>query len=255
VIVVVCSWRGIGATTSALLVADRFAAASDDGAWLIEADPAGGVLSGRLRLTPSEIGGLERVAFPTEPVSPVDAFRQVAQHRGSLHIVAAPADPFRAFACHSPRTPWVPALHDLGGVVVVDAGRIRAGAPTWQLLDMADVVLVVSSPEVSAAVASAEWVHARGRVSPADGGLSDATVRLLLVDGPGGIALSRATLHAELAEQFGGWLPWEPAAVDLVHRGASLDDRRLRRSPLAVAVTQLAAGLETAAGAKQRMLR
>ena len=37
---VVGGWRGVGATTTALLAASCLAAADPDGAWLIEADPA-----------------------------------------------------------------------------------------------------------------------------------------------------------------------------------------------------------------------
>ena len=99
------------------------------------------------------------------------------------------------------------------------------------------------SPEVSAAVASAEWLHAAGRVSSSDPGLEIERVRMVAVDSPGGVAFDRAALADEFGLQWGGWLPWEPLAVDLVHRGAMLDDRRLRRSALAAGVTDLAASI------------
>jgi hypothetical protein len=71
--------------------------------------------------------------------------------------------------------------------------------------------------------------------------------RLVFVDSPGGVSFPRAMLSDELGDQFAAWLPWEPAAVDLIHRGAMPDDRRLRRSALIAAVTHLTTDL-TAVG-------
>ena len=238
-IVAVGSWRGTGATTAALLAAVCWSAADEAGAWLIEADPAGGVLAGRMQLPQHLLGGLERVAFPTERVAGVEAFRAVAHVAGNLRVVAAPADPFRAHACHQPRLPWATSLRDLPGTVVVDVGTMRAGSPVWPVLAQADVMLLVASPEVSAAVAATEWVQAAGRVSPADPGLHEAIARIVFVEAHSGVAFSRATLLADMGEQCAGWLPWEPSAVDLVHRGASAGDRRLRRSALMAAVKQM----------------
>jgi hypothetical protein len=236
-IVTVGTWRGLGGTTAALVLASCMA--EQGPAWLVEADPAGGALAGRMRFEAHELGGLERVAFPVERTSPAEAFDRVAHRVGDLRIVSAPADPFRGHACHRPRVPWVPALHDLGGPVVVDIGRLRTGAPTRNLLSLADVVIMVTTPEVSAAVATTEWVHARGRVSPDDAALDDPIVLVVVVDVPGGIAFTRHALQADLASQWGEWLPWEPGTVDLIHRGASSDDRRLRRSPLLHAARRL----------------
>ena len=238
-IIAVGSWRGTGATTAALLAGACLAVADEAGAWLVEADPAGGVLAGRMHIAAQSVGGLERVAFPTERVSTLEAFEALAHVAGNLRVVAAPADPFRAHACHQPRMPWAASLRDLPGSVVVDVGTLRAGSPVWPVLAQADAVVLVASPEVSAAVSAAEWEQAAGRVSPADPGLIEARARILFVASPGGLAFPRATLQAELREQFAGWLPWETAAVDLVHRGATASDRRLRRSALMAAVNQM----------------
>lgn len=238
-IIAVGSWRGVGATTAALLAASCLAAADEAGAWFVEADPAGGVLAGRMDVPPHCLAGFERVAFPTERMSVMESMSAVAHVVEGLHVVLGPADPFRAFACHQPRMPWAPALRDLPGSVVIDVGTVRAGSPVWPVLAQADVVLLVSSAEVSSAVAASEWVQAAGRVSPADPGLLDSPARLVFVDSPSGLALSRATLQADLGDQFAGWLPWEPTTVDLVHRGAPSSDRRLRRSALMGAVNQM----------------
>jgi hypothetical protein len=134
----------------------------------------------------------------------------------------------------------VPALHDLAGSVVVDIGRVRAGTPARALIAVADVVLLVTSPELSAAVSSAEWVQAAGRVSAADHALDDIDVRVVVVDAPAGLGFARSTLRTE---HWDSWLPWEPGTIDLVHRGAELDDRRLRRSALIDAVRRLTSSL------------
>ena len=248
-IVAVASWRGIGATTAALFIATCLAASDEQGAWLVEADPAGGVIAGRMQLPQRSVGGLERVAFPSERGAVSAAFETVAHHAGGLRVVAAPADPFRAFACHQPRAPWVAALRELPGSVVVDVGTLRAVSPAWPVLALADCVLLVSSPEVSSAVASADWLQAGGRVSPTDTGLLEAKARLVFVESQSGVAFAKATLLAELGDKCVGWLPWEPATVDLVHRGASATDRRLRRSPLVAAVSQLLLGISADVGA------
>ncbi len=229
-IVTVGSWRGTGATTVALLAA--VSAAADGPVWFIEADPAGGVLAGRMVLDSEAVGGLERVAFGPGHNSALDAFESVSQRLGDLRVVTAPADPFRAHACHLPRVPWVHLLDELPGLVVVDIGRVRAGSPALAVVRRSDRFLLVTVPEVSAVVASAEWLASAGRVSADDTEVAGPEVRMMVVDAPGGVGFTRTTLERELADQWGGWVPWEPPTVDLVHRGAAPDDRRLRRSPL-----------------------
>lgn len=235
-IIAVTSWRGVGTTTTALLLAAALAVT--DETWLVEADPAGGVLSGRLHVAAHELGALERMSFPTG--STVPSADELAHHRDALHVLTAPVDPFRASACHTPRMPWSSSLRELGRDVVIDIGRMRQGTPAWSLLALVDAVVAVLSPEVGAAVASAEWLRASGRVSSSDPGLEVDNVRMAAVASPGGVAFDRTALAGEFGERWGGWLPWEPAAVDLVERGAGLDDRRLRRSALVTACVELA---------------
>jgi hypothetical protein len=132
--------------------------------------------------------------------------------------------------------------------VVVDVGTLRGGTPAWPVLQRADRVVMVASPEVSAVVASMEWLKAGGRVSPSDPGFDESKAGLVVVDSPGGLAFPRSTLVAELGDCCKGWLPWEPATVDLVHRGAPADDRRLRKSALIGATQRLLADLSTSEG-------
>lgn len=238
--VAVGAWRGTGATTAALALAAAFAD-TDPSTLLVEADPAGGVLSGRVAIPLEAVGGLEAVAFPAIGTAP--APDDVAFSCGDVRIVAAPADPFRADACHRPREPWATRLAARDGVSVVDVGRVRCGTPARAVLECADVLVMVLTPEVGGAVGTVEWVRGAGRVSPSDSELVGTEIRLLVVDAPCGVAFPRRTVESELGDLLVGWLPWEPSAVDLLQRGASLDDRRLRRSAFATEAARVAVAL------------
>lgn len=249
-IVAVAGWRGVGTTTASLLLASALASQSDaevDAAWLVEADPAGGVLAGRLQVSAAALGGLEQLCFPpagigVEPVA-------VAARTGSLSIVLAPADPFRADACHRARMPLVETLARLDSPVVIDVGRLRGATPARPLVERADAVLVVTSPEVSSAVSTVEWLQAAGRVSSLDPAIESADLSMLVVDSPCGVAFPESTVTSELGERLAAWLPWEPRTVDAVHHGVAIADRRLRRSRLAGAVIELARRLSDRYGA------
>ena len=235
--VAVGAWRGVGGTTAALALAAAFAT-TDPETLLVEADPAGGVLAGRMAVPPEAVGGLEAAAFPV--IGSALTLDDVAFTSGTMRVVTAPADPFRADACHRPREPWVTRLASRSGTAVVDVGRLRGGSPVRSVLECADVLVVVLTPEVGGAVGTVEWVRAAGRVSPADGELAGTEIRLLVVDAPCGVSFPRRTVESELGDLLVGWLPWEPPAVDLLQRGAPLDDRRLRRSAFAVEATRVA---------------
>jgi MinD-like ATPase involved in chromosome partitioning or flagellar assembly len=236
-ITVVTSWRGVGATTTAFLLAA--AMAGDESSWLIEADPAGGVLSGRVHLTTATVAGLERVAFGPIGLSAGETFGAIAEPIGAVRLVVAPADPYRAHTCHMPRVPWQTTLRSLDHDVVIDAGRHRPGSPVGALLRQADVVVVVTSPDVTDVVATGEWLRARGRVAVDEPGFGDVPCVVAAVAAPAGVAFSERTLRDEFGDRFGSWLQWEPATVDLVLRGGAPDDRRLRRSSLLAGARQL----------------
>lgn len=246
-IVGVGSWRGTAATTTALLLAASMAASTHggEGCWLIEADPAGGVLAARLSLPRHAAGALERVAFPTSrSVSTTERFVDVAAHFGDLRIITAPGDPFRAWACHTPRLAWAALLRELGGPVVVDLGTMRGGAPHAALLAQLDHLLLAATHDPVSLVATSTWIDSLGRVSPADAGLPVDVCRIVVVDDPRvGDRVGRLTVERDLGDRLAGWLPWAPAVVDAIQRGVPLADRRLRRQPLIHAVDELAAAL------------
>jgi hypothetical protein len=235
-IIGVGTWRGTGSTTTAMLIA-RMLAAQGDAPWLIEADPAGGALAGRLPLAPEHAGGLERIAFPAGRLAATERFDAAFDEIYGVRVVTAPGDPFRAWACHTPRLAWAPALRELDGPVLIDLGRMRGGAPTGAVLEQLDVLLLTTTPDPVSLVSTLEWARLLGRVSPADVGLPLDLVRLAVVDLPIGHGrVPRSHAEDELGDRFAGWLPWAPDVVDLIIRGADPTDRRLRRQPLIQAV-------------------
>ena len=237
-IVVVTSWRGVGASTTAFLLAAELSA--DEPAWLLEADPAGGTWAGRVDLAPSNLAGLEHIAFGPSGLEPAELFGAVAQPVGAVRMVVAPADPHRAHTCHRPRIAWPAMLHSLPGDVVVDAGRHRAGSPVGALWRAADVIVLVTAPEVPAVVASSEWLRACGRVAAEEAGFGDVSCTVAVVASPGGVAFGEQAIRSDFGRQFGAWLEWEPNTVDLMTRGVPTTDRRLRRSALIAGVHRLA---------------
>ena len=66
------TWRGSGATTAALTMAMTTAMRIRHPVWLVEADPAGGVLAARLGID-TRVSGLEHLAFPIGTASRTDA--------------------------------------------------------------------------------------------------------------------------------------------------------------------------------------
>jgi hypothetical protein len=89
---------------------------------------------------------------------------------------------------------------------------------------------VVTSPEVSSAVSTVEWLQAAGRVSSLDAALDNVDLSMLVVDSPCGVAFPESTVRSELGDRLAAWLPWEPRTVDAVHHGTSIADRHQRRS-------------------------
>jgi hypothetical protein len=238
VIVGVGSWRGVGATTTALAVSASLAGRGLQ-PWLIEADPAGGVLAARIAGVHGA-GGLEEIAFPTERHDIVERFNNAAIDVGGSRLITAPGDPFRAWSCHAPRMPWVHALRDLDGPVIVDLGRLRGGSPIGAVLAQVDLLLIVSDADVVSVVSTIEWATALGRIAPTDAALPIDLTRVVVVDAPTTLErIGRTDAQAELGDRFAGWLPWSPESIRLLHAGARVDDRRLRRHGLTDAASHL----------------
>jgi MinD-like ATPase involved in chromosome partitioning or flagellar assembly len=235
-IVAVGSWRGVGTSTTALLLA---AAGALDGrpAWLVEADPGGGVLTSRAPDL-SGVDSLGAVAFGPHHDRPDRLLEYASRPLGQMRVVTAPWDSFKAWsAVASPRRPWLDGLRRLDGLVVVDVGSLRGGdVPAWQIVERADALVMVTSPEPAALTSTVAWMDAKGQSAPGVAGLSLDTSRLVVVDAP---ILSAErfgpSVAGELGDRLVGWWPWDPKVVDHVHRGGSLDHRSIRRSDLPAA--------------------
>ena len=238
-IIGIASWRGTGATTAAMGVAASLAARGA-APWLIEADPAGGVLAARLPRGVLTSGGLEQVAFPDSRSSAVERFEAAAIELAGVRIVTAAGDPFRAWACHAPRVPWAPALRELDGPVIVDLGRLRGATPVQAVLAQLDSLMLVCDADVVSVVSSLEWAEALGHAAPSDTAMPVDITRIAICDAPTTFhRIGRTDTEAELGDRFVGWLPWDTAAVRALMNGSRLDDRRLRRSSFVQAVHHL----------------
>lgn len=212
---------GPGGTTFALGLA---AAAAEHGtAWLVEADPAGGVLVGRCEPL-SGARSLVDLAFPGShaPGGTVELAVAAAQPLGHTRVIIAPEAPAQAYECVArPRHRWPSQLCSLPGRVVVDCGRLFPGSPALDLLRQADAVVVVAPPEGGDVYRFVQWASEGQRVVESP---------LLVTSGPGRYP-ARAVAR-EVGAAFLGALPSARREVELLERGASTSHRQLYRSAL-----------------------
>lgn len=240
------SWRAIGTTTTSLALAQALAVLGER-PWLVEADPSGGVLGARVDDLSAHVGALERIAFgPVEADRTLaDSFRDAARTVAGVRVVTGTGDPFRAWSCHQPRHDWVGHLEQLDGTVVVDLGTLRRSAPIAPLLRRLDLMLLVANPDAVSLVGTIDWIESGGRSTPGvttpDAEDLPALVRIAVVDTPVVIErVPRFDIEIELGDRLAGWLGWSPMAVDQLHRGGALTDRRVQRDPFVSEVLALA---------------
>ncbi len=245
--IAVTSWRGIGTTTSALLLGAASAAADPSRSVLvIEADPAGGVLAARSPVLQGRAGGLNQVAFPVVSMALREQWAAAAVEIGDASVVPGIGDSFQAWsAVAAPTSDWIGNLSKAADLVIVDIGTVRGQSPAWRIACAADLVVAVCSPDPVSVVSTLEWGTSRGKSMPGVEALASDTARLLVVDAPvvGRERFDAATVSAEVGDRLIGWWPWDPALVDSVLRGAGWAHRSVRRSPLAAAVSATAATL------------
>ena len=232
-IVAVCTVKGtLGATTTALVTAA--AGATVVPAWLIEADPSGGVLAGLCRHLATS-PGLERLTSNRDPFA-FEYLDSVSQPLGAFRVAVAPADAFRAtVAVSSPRSEWLSDLARMKGLVVVDIGRIGGGSPSWPILAFADMVIVVAAPTPLGLAGAVEWCEHGGRIAPGLTGVDPTVCRIATVHPPDKRRQQHfdpTDVRAQLGARLAACLPWDPNAVDLLLRGAEFGYPRLKGSPL-----------------------
>lgn len=234
-VIAVGSWRGSGATTASMLLAAG-AAALGEQAWLVEADPAGGVLQGRSPLLEGVRCGLSDVAMGRHDETPRVALESSARSIGGVSVIPGIADSYAAWASvASPRVAWIDQLRRLSGVVVCDIGSLRGGpVPSWKVCEVADIVVMCATADAVSVVSTLGWIEAKGQSAPGVPGLAIDNARLLVIDSPAasGERFRADGLRAEIGDRMIGWWPWEPRLVDAVLRGGTLDHRSLRRLTL-----------------------
>lgn len=212
---------GPGGTTFALGLA---AVAAEQGAgWLVEADPAGGVLVGRCEQLDGR-RSLVDLAFPSAqaPGGPPELAASAAQALGNTSVIIAPEQPTRAYECVArPKHRWPANLRHLPGWVVVDCGRLFPGSPAVDVLRYADAVVVVTPPEGGDVYRFLQWSTEGQRVVESP---------LLVTSGPG--RFTPRQLAREVGDAYLGPIPYAPKEVDLLERGASTSHRSLYRSEL-----------------------
>ena len=249
VIVVTQLRGGPGGTTFALALA---AVAAEQGpSWLIEADPAGGVLVGRCASLTGD-RSLVDLAFPG-PTAPGDAaglMTEAAQRLGHTSVVIAPEQPAQAYECVArPRFRWPAHLRSLPGRVVVDCGRLFPGSPSLDVLRHADVVVVVAPPEGGDVYRFVQW---------AADGQHLVEVPLLVTSGPGRFPARHIAREVgrgvarDVGDAYLGPVPSAPHEVDLLERGASTSHRQLYRSELVRSMLARLQGIDAAVAAAPR---
>lgn len=222
-LVAVGSVRGApGVTTTALLLASCL-----DGAVLVEADPAGGVLAVRYGL--GREPGLTTLA--ATPARERARLLEHAQDAGGVPVVVGPD------AAEASEALWrgagdalAAAVRDAGGWVVVDAGRVHR--PT-AVVRRADLVLLAVHPVAEQLVGATHLVASlRGAV--------DGDVAVMLVgDGPYRAADVETVLDCPVVAH----LPDDEATAAHLRDGRGTR-ARVARSRLARAVSALAEQVE-----------
>jgi cellulose biosynthesis protein BcsQ len=232
--------KGTGVSTSAFTVAA--ALAGHGPVTYVEADPSGGSLLSRctdLRAA----GDLYDAAMSRDP----GGLASIVQRLGDVDVVPSWGRPFRTLqALSRPRVPWELLFDEVEGTVVVDLGRLYPGAPTFGVLNAMDVIVLVAPPEPGAVAATMEWAIRGGRDSGGDVGV--AVDRIVMITNEVVGRRSRVSVTPrEMASLQGppylGHLPHDETAVELLHRGASMQHKSLRRRPFGESAATIAAGL------------
>ncbi|WP_107706231.1 P-loop NTPase family protein [Nocardioides allogilvus] len=194
---------------------------------LVEADPTGGsgILAGFLRGTTPYDAGLIELAL--SPLGVADALREVVRPLSpSVSLVAGTRTHAQAAALNDVWEPLAVALKELeanGQDVIVDGGRLGLAGSPQQLLDAADVTLLVTRatlPSISAARSWAETVRQPASGWPHPG---------LLLIGEG-----QPYRDSDVAKVLGmpvvADLPDDPTAAAVYQRGAT-PPRRFETGP------------------------
>lgn len=140
---------------------------------------------------------------------------------------------------------------ELAGTVIVDLGRVYPDAPTLGVLNAMDVIVLVSASEPGPVATTMEWAGRGGRHAAGDVGVSPERIVMMtneVVARRRRVSVTPREMASLQGPPYVGHFEHDEAAVDLLHRGASVLHRSLRRSPLVQSATNLAAVLADRAG-------
>lgn len=225
-----------GVTTLAAALAARLHHRGED-TLLVEADPDGGVLAARYRLslspTLTELAGSAR-----RSVSCADARRHAQRIGPHLPVVVAhPAAEQTSAALRTCAQQLVPVLAEDDIRAVVDLGRWRPGSPAAPFIDHADPVFLVIRPTLDQVV---QVLHA------IDGFLDRTRVRLVLV---GEVPYTASQIAEVTGLEVAAILPADERSPD------PFAPVRRRHSAWSSAIEQLATRVARSAGGHERTER
>ncbi|HKH05366.1 MAG TPA: hypothetical protein VKA65_09405 [Acidimicrobiales bacterium] len=201
VITLVSAKGSPGVTTAAAALA---AAATLRGETvLVELDPAGGDVQAYTGVV-DDPGVVRAAGALRREVSGTAIGTNLTEAPPSVPALLAPtAGLMAASVIGSVVDRWRPALHELGGTVVVDAGRWEASQPTARRVSVGDVLALVCRPSV----ASVE--HARHVVNRLREVARQPIVALVVGLKP----YAPAEVAAQLEIPLGGAIAWDPRAT------------------------------------------
>jgi MinD-like ATPase involved in chromosome partitioning or flagellar assembly len=232
--------KGAGVSTSAF--AEAACLAIHGPVTYVEADPSGGSLLSRCDGLQAA-GDLYDAAMSRDP----GGLAGVVQRLGDVDVVPSWGRAFRTLqALTRPRVPWDLLFDEVAGTVVVDLGRLYPNAPTLGVLNAMDVVVLVSPPEPGAVATTMEWATRGGRDAAGDVGVSIDRIAMITNEVVGRrprVTVTPRELASLQGPPYLGHLPHDEPAVELLHRGASMRHKTLRRRPLTEAASTIAAGL------------
>jgi hypothetical protein len=232
--------KGAGVSTASVSEAAHLA--SRGPVTYVEADPSGGSLLSRCDdLRPA--CDLYDAAMSRDP----GGLAGIVQRLGDVDVVPSWGRAFRTMqALTRPRVPWDLLFDELPGTVVVDLGRLYPNAPTLGVLNAMDVIVLVSPPEPGPVATTMEWAVRGGRDALGDVGVSVDRIVMITNEVVGRrprVTVTPRELASLQGPPYLGHLPHDEPAVELLHRGASMLHKSLRRRPLTEAAATIATGL------------
>ena len=245
-----------GSTTTAVGLAALLPAAAR--AVVVECDPAGGDLTLRHALRSASPGLVELATATRTGVATGldrhggDVLSRYAQPvrlgDRTVEVILAPSGGAQTRVALSVLSrPGHGALTRADRTVIADCGRLDFASPTWSLLGMADVVVVLTRGRVE------ELGHLREHVGELVRQVTGRLVVMLVAGGPYGAGDVEAYLHRHLTDalelpadgvEVRELLPYDEQAAAVLD-GSRRAARRWRRRPLMRALEQLAAELPT----------